>query len=95
METFAEGLATRAPFDLPQSIMRELLDDFILVSEDKLREAIRLLIEHTRNLPEAAGAASLAAAIKLKTSLAGKTVALVMSGGNITLGQLREVLIPT
>jgi threonine dehydratase len=93
METFAEGLATRAPFDLPQSIMRELLDDFILVSEDEMREAIRLLIEHTRNLPEAAGVASLAAAFKLKTSLTGKTVALVMSGGNITLGQLREVLI--
>jgi threonine dehydratase len=93
METFAEGLATRAPFDLPQSIMRELLDDFILVSEDEMRQAIRLLIEHTRNLPEAAGAASLAAAIKLKTGLTGKTVALVMSGGNITLSQLREVLI--
>lgn len=93
METFAEGLATRAPFDLPQSIMRALLDDFILVSEDELREAIRLLIEHTRNLPEAAGAASLAAALKLKPSLAGKTVVLVMSGGNITLGQLRKILI--
>jgi threonine dehydratase len=93
METFADGLATRAPFDLPQSIMRELLDDFVLVSEDDLREAIRLFIEHTRNLPEAAGAASLAAALKLKALLAGKTVALVMSGGNITLNQLREVLI--
>jgi threonine dehydratase len=92
METFAEGLATRAPFDLPQSIMRDLLDDFILVSEDEMREAMRLLIEHTRNLPEAAGAASLAAAIKLKPRLAGKTAALVMSGGNITLAQLREVL---
>ncbi|MDZ7363119.1 MAG: threonine/serine dehydratase [candidate division KSB1 bacterium] len=95
METFAEGLATRAPFDLPQSIMRELLDDFILVSEDEMRQAILLLIEHTRNLPEAAGAASLAAALKFKPSLAGKTLALVVSGGNITLGQLREVLIPT
>jgi threonine dehydratase len=92
METFAEGLQTRAPFELPQSIMRERLDDFILVSDDEMREAIRLLIEHTRNLPEAAGAASLAAALKLKMSLAGKTVALVVSGGNITLGQLREVL---
>jgi len=93
METFAEGLQTRAPFALPQSIMRELLDDFILVSEDEMREAMRLLIEHTRNLPEAAGAASLAAALKLKTSLGGKHVALVMSGGNITLSQLREILL--
>ena len=92
METFAEGLQTRAPFDLPQSIMRELLDDFILVSDDEMREAMRLLIEHTRNLPEAAGAASLAAAIKLKTNLSGKNIALIMSGGNITLNQLRELL---
>ena len=92
METFAEGLATRAPFDLPQSIMRELLDEFILVSDDEMREAMRLLIEHTRNLPEAAGAASLAAALKLKTSLVGKNAVLVMSGGNITLNQLRELL---
>ena len=72
--------------------MRELLDDFILVSEDEMREAMRLLIEHTRNLPEAAGAASLAAALKLKTSLVGKNAVLVMSGGNITLNQLRELL---
>ncbi|MCG3119615.1 MAG: L-threonine dehydratase catabolic TdcB [bacterium] len=92
METFAEGLATRAPFDLPQSLMREWLDDFLLVSEDEMREAMRILIEHTRNLPEAAGAASLAAALKLQASLVGKNVALVMSGGNITLDQLRDLL---
>jgi threonine dehydratase len=92
METFAESLTTRTPFDMPQSIMREMLDDFLLVSEDELREAMRLLIEHTRNLPEAAGAASLAGALKLKESLAGKNVALVMSGGNVTLKQLREIL---
>ncbi len=92
MATFAEGLATRVPFDLPQAIMRELLDDFVLVSDDEIRAAMRLLIEHTRNLPEAAGAASLAAALKLKGSLAGKPVTLVLSGGNITLKQLQGVL---
>ncbi|KAA0230064.1 threonine/serine dehydratase [candidate division KSB1 bacterium] len=92
METFAEGLATRVPFDLPQAIIRELLDDFVLVSDDEIRAAMRLLIEHTRNLPEAAGAASLAAALKLKGSLAGKPLALVLSGGNITLKQLQEVV---
>lgn len=92
METFAEGLATRVPFDLPQAIMREWLDDFVLVSDDEIRAAMRLMIEHTRNLPEAAGAASLAAAVKMKTSLAGKPLALVLSGGNITLKQLQEVV---
>lgn len=92
METFAEGLATRVPFDLPQSIMRELLDDFFLVSEDDLRYAMLLLIEHTRNLPEAAGAAALAAALQIKPKLAGKRTVLVMSGGNIALAQLRELM---
>src|SRR5262245_34212882 len=75
METFAEGLATRAPFDLPQAILREHLDDFLLVSEDEMRRAILLLIEHTRNLPEAAGAAPLAAALKLKERLVGVKLA--------------------
>ncbi len=92
METFAEGLATRVPFDLPQSIMREHLDDFVLVSENELRAAMLLTLEHTRNLPEAAGAAALAAALKLKAELKGKRTVLIMSGGNIALGQLRELM---
>ena len=63
METFAEGLATRIAFELPQQILREHLDDFVLVSEDELRAAQRTMIEATRNLIEAAGAAPLAAAL--------------------------------
>ena len=90
--TFAEGLATGAPFALPQAILRRDLDDFVLVSDAELRSAMRLLIEHTRNLVEGAGAASLAAALKLRGRLQGKRVALILSGGNLTLAGLREVL---
>ena len=50
--TFAEGLATRTAFELPQRILREWLDDFVLVSEDALKSATRLMIEMTRNLVE-------------------------------------------
>ena len=50
--TFAEGLATRTAFELPQRILRDLLDDFVLVSEDALKAATRLMIEKTRNLVE-------------------------------------------
>jgi threonine dehydratase len=57
METVAEGLATRTAFELPQQILWELLDDFVLVGEDEIRAAQRQLIESTRNLVEAAGAA--------------------------------------
>jgi threonine dehydratase len=92
METFAEGLATRTAFALPQSILREHLDDFILVSEEELRRAILLCLEKTHNLAEGAGAAPLAAALRLKDRLRGKKVALVMSGGNISPERLREVL---
>jgi threonine dehydratase len=92
METFAEGLATRTAFELPQRILWELLDDFVLVSDDAIREAQALMIETTRNLIEAAGAAPLAAALKLGDELRGKRVALVASGGNVTREQLLDVL---
>jgi threonine dehydratase len=92
METFAEGLATRVAFELPQRIMWEQLDDFVLVSDDEIRSAIVAMIETTRNLVEAAGAAPLAGALRLRERLAGKRVALVCSGGNISLAQLTEVI---
>jgi threonine dehydratase len=93
MGTSAEGLATRVGFQLPQQILWEHLDDFVLVSEEELRGATRLMIEHTRNLVEAAGAAPLAAALRLGGRLIGKRVALVCSGGNATITQLRELLL--
>ena len=92
METFAEGLATRTAFELPQRILREHLDEFVLVADDEIRAAQALLIEMTRNLVEAAGAASLAAARRLRGELAGKRVALVLSGGNASPDQLLDVL---
>jgi threonine dehydratase len=92
MRTFAEGLATRVAFDLPQRIMWELLDDFVLVSDDEIRAAQLVLLESTRNLIEAAGAAPLAAAVKLRDELAGRRVARIASGGNASPDQLRELL---
>ncbi|HEY2702605.1 MAG TPA: threonine/serine dehydratase [Candidatus Dormibacteraeota bacterium] len=92
METFAEGLATRTAFALPQRILWDMLDDFVLVSDDEIREAMVLMLEATRNLVEAAGAAPLAAALRLRDRLAGRRVALVASGGNVSLDQLEEVL---
>jgi threonine dehydratase len=86
--THAEGLATRVAFELPQHILWEHLDDFVLVGEDEIRQATRLMIEHTRNLVEPAGAAPLAAALKLADRFRGKRIALVASGGNISPGQL-------
>src|SRR3974377_1300528 len=59
--TFAEGLATRTAFELPQRILRARVDAFVVVSEDALKAPTRLMIEKTRTLVEPAGAAALAA----------------------------------
>jgi threonine dehydratase len=80
------------PFELPQQILREHLDDFVLVTDDELRQAQRTMIEATRNLIEASGAAPLAAALKLREDLRGRRVALIASGGNVSPHQLRELL---
>jgi threonine dehydratase len=90
--TLAEGLATGAPFDMPQAILQRDLDDFVLVSDEALLAAMRLTIDKTRNLVEAAGAAPLAAACQLSERLRGRRVALIMSGGNVTLSGLKELL---
>jgi threonine dehydratase len=88
MGTFAEGLATRSAFELPQRIMWELLDDFVLVSDDALKTATRVMIEKTRNLVEPAGAAALAAVLAAPERFAGRRVAVICSGGNISPAQL-------
>jgi threonine dehydratase len=92
METAAEGLATRTAFELTQHILWQHLDDLVLVSENEMLEAIALYIDKAHTLTEAAGAASLAAALQLRERLAGQTVALVLSGGNITVEQLGAAL---
>jgi threonine dehydratase len=92
MNTFAEGLATRVGFELPLHILRENLADFLLVSDAEIRRAMLLMMEATHNLVEAAGAAPLAAALRIGDRVRGRTVVLELSGGNITLQALRELL---
>lgn len=92
MKTEAEGLATRVAFELPQRMLWEMLDDFVLVTEEEIRQAVRLYAEAARTLAEGAGAASLAGALKTREEHAGRTIALVLSGGNVTVEQLRRAL---
>jgi threonine dehydratase len=90
--TFAEGVATRVTFDLTFDILRKELDDIVTLSEDELEEGIRIALRTTHNLAEGAGAASLAAAMKLKDALAGKKVVAVMSGSNIDQSTLARIM---
>ncbi|HYH50688.1 MAG TPA: threonine/serine dehydratase [Acidimicrobiia bacterium] len=92
MDTAAEGLATRTAFDLPQRILWNHLDDFVLVGEDDLDRATLLMLETTRNLVEPAGAAAVAAVLRHPARFNDKRVVAVCSGGNIAPGQLRALL---
>lgn len=92
MQSAAEGLATARGYELPQRILRDLLDDFLLVSDEEMERAIVLHLEATHNLAEHAGAASLAGALKMKDQLSGKKIVLVMSGGNLSLDHLKAAL---
>jgi len=90
--TFAEGLATRATFKMTFDILCNMIDDIVLVSEDELKKAILMLLETTHQVAEGAGAASTAAAFKLREQLQGKKVALPLTGGNLPLKNLHAIL---
>jgi threonine dehydratase len=91
-DTFADGLATRVPAEMTQTIINRAVDEIVIVSEAEMAAAIRLLLFHTHNLAEGAGAAPLAAALKLRAQLASKRVAIILSGGNIDAATFRWVL---
>lgn len=90
--TIAEGLGTALGFSYTIGIMRDLIDDFILVTDKELESAVLLLLEHTHNLAEHAGAASLAGALKIKDRLSNKQIVLVMSGGNLSMQHLAKIV---
>ena len=92
METAAEGLATEIGYELTQEILQDHLSDFILVSEEEMVEAILLIMELIRNMAEEAGSSPLAAALKIKDQLKGKSVALVLTGGNISMPRLKQII---
>ena len=93
-DTFADGLAQPTPAPLAARMVAATADAVLLVSETALRQAIRLLLVHTHNLAEGAGAAALAGALDQRAAIAGRTVALVLTGGNITEEGLLDVLAP-
>lgn len=90
--TFAEGMATGAPFELPQAILRDGLSDFMLVRDEEILRAMGWMIERAHTLVEAAGAAPLAAAYRMREELHGASAGIVCSGGNTSLEHLRLAL---
>lgn len=91
-DTFADGLATRATYDMTYPALAGGLAGFVTASEAELAEAVRRFVRTTHNLAEGAGAAGLAGLAKLRAQLAGKTVAVILSGSNIDADTLRRVM---
>jgi len=90
--TSAEGLATATAYELPFNVLRDLIDDVVLVSDDEMRRAVKTIFLATGQVAELSGAASTAAAFKLKEQLAGRKIALLLTGGNIQDDQLASIL---
>jgi threonine dehydratase len=90
--TFAEGLSTGRGFAMPQAILWDMLDDFVLVDDAEIMQAMVWMIERAHTLAESAGASPLAAAYKFRDRLAGRKVGVVCSGGNTSLEHLRRAL---
>ena len=81
--TIAEGIAVGTPGVIPQAIIRDKVDDLLLVDEGDIEQAIVMLLEIEKTLVEGAGAAGLAAVLKHPERFAGRQVGLVLCGGNI------------
>ena len=83
LSTIAEGIAVGTPGRVPQAIIEKHVDDIVLVDEGDIEQAIVMLLEIEKTLVEGAGAAGLAAMLKEPGRFAGRTVGLVLGGGNI------------
>ncbi|HZR09408.1 MAG TPA: threonine/serine dehydratase [Myxococcales bacterium] len=90
--TFADGVATRNVYDLTFPALREGLAGFVKVGEAAIADAVRVLLRTTHNLAEGAGAMGLAGLLALRETLAGKSVGICISGGNIDQETLRRVV---
>jgi threonine dehydratase len=91
-ETMADGVACRTPDPLAFATIRRGAERIVTVSDSEIRAAIRALYTDTHNLAEGAGAAALAALLQERPRVAGKRVAIILSGGNIDRALFAEVL---
>jgi len=91
-DTLAEGIAVKAPGRITSEIVRALVDDIVLVTEEQIEQALSLLITIEKTVTEGAGAAGLAAVLANEERFKGRALGLVLSGGNIDTRLLSSVL---
>jgi len=92
-DTLAEGIAVKKPGRFTSQVIAERVDDILLVDEPSLEKAVALLLQIEKTVVEGAGAAGLAAALSYPEKFEGKTIGLVLCGGNIDTRLLANVLL--
>jgi threonine dehydratase len=92
-DTLAEGIAVKVPGKFTSAVIRELVDQIVLVSEPQLETAVSLLLQIEKTVVEGAGAAGLAAVMAHPEKFKGKNVGIVLCGGNIDTRLLANVLL--
>ena len=92
IDTIADGIGVRVPVPEALDDLHELVDELLLVPDDCILRAMRLLHRHAGVVAEPSGAAGLAAVVQEPTRFAGQTVGTVICGGNLTPAQMREWL---
>ena len=94
VDTIADGIAVRVPIPEALSDLENVVDDIVLVSDDAMKQALKLVYRHLRLIPEPAGVAGVAALLSY-SSLARGLVCTPITGGNVAKEQLREWLAET
>jgi threonine dehydratase len=92
-DTLAEGIAVKVPGEFTSSVIRDLVDEIVLVSEAQLETAVSLLLQIEKTVAEGAGAAGLAAVMAHPEKFKGRNVGIVLCGGNIDTRLLANVLL--
>ncbi len=91
-DTICDGIAVKKPGDMTLEMIKEYVDDILLVSDEEVANAILLLLERSKIYVEGAGAAGLAALLSKKLNITNKNVAVIISGGNLTPNLLNRII---
>jgi len=92
VNTIAEGIAVKKPGRLTLPLVQKYVDDIVLVDEERIEEAVLLLLEVEKTLAEGAGAVGLAALLQYKKEFADHKVGIIISGGNIDMTVLKSII---
>jgi threonine dehydratase len=92
VDTIADGIAIKQPSKLTFEIIKNLVDDIVVVDDDEIAYAVFMLLERCKQVVEPAGAVGLAAVLSGKIDVKGKKVGIVISGGNINMSLLGRII---